>query len=381
MNLQGYDPFAGQNIELDISDGQIVKLSPIDSNENLAHISYGLIDIQVNGYEGLDYSSGDLSTEQIKNFVHTLAAHGVTQHFPTIISSSHEDMKAAIQTILEAVESDPLIAAAIPGIHLEGPYLSPVDGPRGAHSKRFVRDPDVQEFASMHKEARGMIRLLTLAPERRGAGDLISYARKQGIVVSLGHTAASPEEVHEAAKQGATLATHLGNGSHAEIPRLRNYIWAQLADEKLAISMITDGYHLPEDVIKSFYKVKGPEKTLLTSDVAPMGGLAPGSYKWKDLDVTVHEDGHLSQTGTPFLAGSGHLLDHCLSHFIATTGVSESEALSLVSRNPKRLFGLNRGEGSIRPGTVADLVLFEKTEKRAIIPIQTIVNGVTIYEH
>lgn len=377
-SLDGYDPVAEQHVSLMIHDGHITAVSPIDTGDTLPNISYGFVDIQVNGYKGLDYSSGSLTAEQLRDLVYTLARHGVTQHFPTIISSSHEDTQASIKIIVDAVENDPLLAAAIPGIHLEGPYISSVDGPRGAHSKQFVRDADVQEFASMEDAAKGMIRMVTLAPERNGSMELISYLRKRGVLVSIGHTAALPEEIHAAAEQGATFSTHLGNGSHADIPRLQNYIWAQLADERLTISIITDGYHLPEDVIKTFYKVKGPEKTLLTSDVAPMGGLDPGAYKWKDLSVTVYDDGHLGQTGTGFLAGSGHLLDDCLSHFMATVGVTDAEALSLVTAVPKQVFDLDKGWGVLKPNTPANLVVYEKTDG-AVVPIKTILNGEIIY--
>ena len=148
----------------------------------------------------------------------------------------------------------------------------------------------------------------------------------------------------------------------------------------MSASIISDGYHLPEDVLKVFYRVKGNEGTILISDVAPMGGLEPGSYKWKDLDVTVHEDGHLSQTGTPFLAGAGHMLDHCVSHFMRTVGTESSETLQLVTRNPKRLLDMDIGYGKLMTGVPANLMLFEIKEESTLTPLKTIIHGESVYD-
>lgn len=379
MKMKGYDPIREKQIEILINDGKIDEVNEIFSEEDLPCVSYGFVDIQVNGYNGLDYSSGDFSADQIRSLIEILARHGVTQHFPTIISSTNEEMKRSVRIIRGAREESPLVASAIPGIHLEGPYISDEDGPRGAHGKEFVRDADLDEFMSIFDDSKGLIRLVTLAPERKNVRELIQFLKKNNVVASIGHTAASSQEIHEAVKHGVELSTHLGNASHARIPRLNNYIWAQLADSRLAMSLISDGYHIPDDVLKVFYAVKGEDKTILISDVAPMAGYVPGSYKWKSLELTVHEDGHLSQTGTSFLAGAGHLLDHCISHFVSTIGISVQEALRLVTRNPKKLFGLDNGFGEIKAGTTANLVFYTEDENRAVLPVKTVLNGDIVF--
>ncbi len=181
-------------------------------------------------------------------------------------------------------------------------------------------------------------------------------------MVAIGHTAASAEEIERAVDAGARLSTHLGNGSHAMIPRLKNYIWEQLAEDKLTAGIITDGFHLPPSVVKVFARVKGLDRLILVSDIALLGGLKPGIYKWDALDVEVFPDGHLGQPGTTYLAGAGHLLNWDIAHFIRFTGHKLAETIRLCTVNPARFLKLGSLYGRLERGAPANLVLFEYEE-------------------
>ncbi|SDM82795.1 N-acetylglucosamine-6-phosphate deacetylase [Paenibacillus sp. yr247] len=146
------------------------------------------------------------------------------------------------------------------GIHLEGPYVSEEDGPRGAHDKAYVRDPDWEEFAQWQEASGHRIRLVTLAPERKGAIHFIKMLKEAGVAVSIGHTCASLDVLEQAVAAGATLSTHLGNASHPVLPRHPNYIWNQLAEDRLWGTFIADGHHLSPAVLKAMLRAKRDQK-------------------------------------------------------------------------------------------------------------------------
>jgi N-acetylglucosamine-6-phosphate deacetylase len=243
-------------------------------------------------------------------------------------------------TLQTACADDPVVGAAVPGYHLEGPFIAPDDGPRGAHPKEHVRDPDRDEFARLQDAAGGRIRLVTLAPERPGALGLIEYLIKGGVVVAIGHTAATPQQIREAVSLGARLSTHLGNGSHAVLPRHDNYIWAQLAADELWASYIPDGHHLPASVVKSIVRVKTPGRAIITCDASSLAGLPPGRYREWGAEFEVQPGGKVVVPGTPFLAGSGVFTDTCVAGAIRMAGVSLAEAIDMASVRPRELLGL-----------------------------------------
>ncbi|HWP68601.1 MAG TPA: hypothetical protein VN437_04810, partial [Rectinemataceae bacterium] len=297
-----------------------------------------------------------------------------------------------LRTITRARRASPLIDSAIAGVHIEGPYISGDDGPRGAHDPRYVRDPDFEEFLEWQDAAEGLIRIVTIAPERDGAMDFIEKITKTGVVAAIGHTAASPEEIREAIAAGCTLSTHLGNGSHASLPRLKNYIWEQLAADSLRAGIISDGFHLPEAVVKVLARAKGMDRLILVSDVALLGGYPAGLYKWGNLDVEVFKDGHIGLPGTSFLAGAAHLLDWDIPTFMRFTGATLGDTIRLCTVNPARLLfpgalpaastvdqsnaSPTTSPGSLAVGAPADIVLFrhEKDDKRLNI-LKTLIHG------
>ncbi|MBD3308069.1 amidohydrolase family protein [candidate division KSB3 bacterium] len=359
MKYQGISALTHQPVEISVQAGSIETITPLTAvADDLPYIAPGWLDMQVNGYQGSDYSLDDFSIDHLHKITESLAASGTTQHVPTIVTSPRPRLLRTLRLLAEAMETSPDLAAAIAGIHVEGPYISDEDGPRGAHDPSYVRNPDVEEFQEWQDAARGAIKIVTIAPEREGALAFIRAVSATGVIVALGHTAADPEQIQAAVEAGARLSTHLGNGSHAMIPRLKNYIWEQLAADELMAGLITDGFHLPQSVVKVFVRAKGLKRLILVSDVALLGGCQPGVYKWGNLDVEVFADGHLGLPGTSFLAGAGHLLDWDIAHFINFTGYDLADTLPLCTTHPARVLHLEHSFGTLEVGAPANVVLF-----------------------
>jgi len=358
VTIEGISAFSGEALKIAVEGSKIIEVERTGAGRQLPFVSPGFFDLQVNGYRGLDYSAPDLDAGAVTGIIEALAASGTTQHLPTIITNPKERIVRNLRVIAALRRQSSDAAAAMPGMHIEGPFISAEEGPRGAHSVRFVRSPDLDEFEAWQEAADGAIRIVTLAPELPGALAFIEQIAKRGVVAAIGHTAASPEQIRDAVSAGATLSTHLGNGSHAMLPRLKNYLWEQLAADGLAASLISDGFHLPPAVIKAFSRAKGLDRIVLVSDVAVHGGRAPGQYTWGELPVEVHADGHLGIPGTEFLAGAGHLLDWDLAKFIEATGCELGDAVRLCTTSPARLLGMT-GADFPTAGAEANIVLFD----------------------
>ena len=301
----------------------------------------GLIDLQVNGYAGHDVNADDVDVETITELTRALWSQGVTTYLPTVITASEEKITHVLAVIAAARRSDPLLAHSIAGIHVEGPSLAADDGPRGAHDARHLRDPDISELGRWQQAAGGLVRIVTLAPERAGAADYIASATAWGVRVSLGHCTPAPEQVRSAVDAGATLSTHLGNGTHAQLPRHPNHLWTQLAEDRLTAMLIADGHHLPAETLTVMIRAKTPGRCVLTSDSAALAGSGPGVYSTPvGGSVEVRADGSLRLPGTDLLAGSGSSLRGCLDWATAHLPVDPEDLLSMATTTPARLLGL-----------------------------------------
>src|SRR5262249_4955354 len=195
---------------------------------------------QSSGCDGHSFSSEELTVDSIRHVVAACRKHGISGLCPTLITNSFAALAHGFRTLREACAGHHEIDRAVPAFHLEGPYISAEDGPRGAHPRRHVRPPDWDEFRRLQDAAGGRIRPATLAPEHDGALPFIERLAAAGVVVALGHTAASAARIRDAVAAGACLSTHLGNGAHAVLPRYDNYIWEQLAEDRLWASIICD---------------------------------------------------------------------------------------------------------------------------------------------
>ncbi len=358
MRYQGLSCQTGKPVAVDVEGNAIVSVRQTQYRSGMPWLCSGFIDMQVNGYAGLDYSSPALSTADVETIARTIAVSGTLRHYPTIITSARETICRNCGIIADAFRHIPLVRTAVGGIHIEGPFISPENGPRGAHDPAFVRLPDFDEFLEWQEKAEGLIRIVTVAPELEGALQFIEKLAAMGVLASIGHTGASPERIREAVAAGAKMSTHLGNGSHSTLPRLKNYLWEQLASDELSASIICDGFHLPDAVIKSFARIKGMSRLVLVSDVAFLAGSAPGVRQWGNMKVEVHADGHIGLAGTEFLAGAGHLLDRCIARFIGATGATVPETVALCTTNPGGLLGLPSSAYSLDAGNPANLVAF-----------------------
>lgn len=357
--FQGISAFTNEPVEIKVHEEYIQRVSPFKTKDHLPYISPGFLDIQVNGYMGNDYSLEEFSTGQMSKIISHLNRSGTTQHVPTIITSPRERILRNLRMITQAIRESEDIAHAIAGIHLEGPFISPKDGPRGAHNAAYVRPPDLNEFEQWQEAAEGRISIVTLSPEWEGAIEFIKAISSTGVTAAIGHTSASPDLIRAAVEAGARLSTHLGNASHPMIPRLKNYIWEQLAEDRLMAGIICDGFHLPKSVVQVFTRTKGLDRLILVSDAAYLGGLNPGLYKWNDVDVQVFDDGHLGLPGTEALAGAAHLLDWDISRFMEFTGYALKETIPLCTQNPARFLRSPDNYGRLEPGAPANLVLFD----------------------
>ncbi|WP_326640426.1 amidohydrolase family protein [Nonomuraea fuscirosea] len=367
----------GRCVRVELDGSRIAAVSDLTDvgGTSDALILPGLVDLQVNGYGGLDFNAPDLSPGDVSDLVRELWRRGTTTLCPTIITAPEAAIVRNLRVIAAAREADPLVRHAIPAVHVEGPYLAAEDGPRGAHDARHLRDPDLAEFARWQEAAGGLVRIVTLAPERPGAAGYIAGLARQGVIASIGHTAATPADIEAAVRAGARLSTHLGNGAHTMIRRHPNHLWAQLAEDRLAATFIADGHHLPADTFTVMLRAKGVGRSLLVSDSVAMAGRAPGDYTTPvGGRVTVRRDGRVTLPGGELLAGSGSSLLECLAWAVTRTEVDLGTAVRLAAANPSRLLGLDRGR--VEPGAPADLIV---TTPDLSSVLHTFVNGVPVH--
>ena len=234
----------------------------------------GFIDLQLNGYLGVDFSSEQLTREQCNETLHALLAKGgALAIVPTVITSSLAAYEHTLPMLADAIE-DPQFEGRLLGIHMEGPFLSPEPGAIGAHPVEHTVNPCDGGIALLDRWqalARGHLIVMTIAAERPGAAELTAHAVSKGLTISLGHHLARAEHIKACADAGATLLTHLGNGCPGQIDRHANHIWPSLADDRLTAMLITDGQHLPPEAIRTMVLAKGVRRTIITSDVSPLG--------------------------------------------------------------------------------------------------------------
>lgn len=387
INYLDYSPIA-----IEIAEGKIVnvkRLNKLSKDHEQFIISPGLIDIQINGYNAVSFSLDDrpagdledesvLTTDDVKKVTEAFWRQGVTTYFPTLTTNSQQLLLKNFTTLAKA-KNDPSLLGSIPGFHLEGPYISAVDGYRGAHPKEYVRKPDWNEFLEMYKAADEKILLVTIAPEIDGSFEFIKMCREKGIVISLGHHNGSSNKIKQAIDNGAGLATHLGNGCAGLINRHDNPIWAQLADDRLMISIIADGFHLPPEILQVFFNAKGYEDIILISDMTSFAGLPPGEYKIKTGEtIEKTNGGNLRFSGQEGgLYGSASPLFQGVGHIMKITGCNLAKAIQMATLNPARLHNLN-DRGRLEPGKRADLILFTMEDFNMKIR-KTIVKGNIVF--
>ena len=351
-----------EQVEVLFAEGRITSVRELPGDPQAAtaarqtFLAPGLVDLQVNGCERSEFVSSNLDVEQVLAIGAAQIRFGVTRFCPTVTTNSFARLAASLTILAQATDQSRQFRRICAGFHVEGPYISAQDGPRGAHPLEHCRPPDWNEFCRLQQAANGQIRLLTLSPEYPGADEFIRQTVGSGVRVAIGHTAANSDQIKRAVDAGASLSTHLGNGAHGQIRRHPNYLWDQLAEDRLIASLIADGHHLPPAVIKSFVRCKTPERVILVSDVTGMAGMPAGRYASDSLgEVEVMDDGRLVVAGqTQYLAGASRPLIDGLANVVNFAEVDLAEAVRMASSRPADFIGCSVNQ--FRVGDPADFI-------------------------
>tara|TARA_B100001175_G_C19499640_1_gene637353 strand:+ start:1373 stop:2587 length:1215 start_codon:yes stop_codon:yes gene_type:complete len=377
FSISGTNYTNNKPVLIEFEQGKISKIIHPKKTADISElfVAPGLIDIQINGFFGVDFSGPDLTVEDVKKATKALWRAGVTSYFPTIITSEFSRMKENFTVLAKAME-DPEIGNSIPGFHLEGPYISPINGFRGAHLEKYTRKPDWQEFLDLQNAAKNNIKLITLAPELDGAIPFIKKCVDNGVIVSLGHHNGSVSQIRDAVNAGARMATHLGNGCANMINRHYNPLWPQLSEDLITPSIIADGFHLTREEVRTFYKTKGADNIILVSDALDLAGLPPGEYIRGERKLLLTPD-VVKFPDINALAGAASPISRCIEVMMEFTQCGLAEAITMACTNPAKMFSLNH-LGAIIPGKRADLILFSMVGNKIEIQ-KTFVNGKAVY--
>jgi N-acetylglucosamine-6-phosphate deacetylase len=325
------------------------------NEEKALWITPGLVDLQVNGAGGVDFSNPDTSLDALSAADRALAARGVSRYCPTLITRDAAALLAAVRRLGEA-----WMRGAMPGavaLHLEGPYVSGEEGYRGIHQARFTRDPDPAELARLQEACGGRIRIVTLAPERPGARDLIRAGTARGVIFSMGHSRATRGEISAAVQAGLSMSTHLFNGCPQVMERHANVVFSQLAEDRLRACFIADGRHVPLHVLKIALRAKGTARSILVSDMAPLSGLPDGEYRMEG-NAVVMENGGIWVKGSYLLSGAALPLDRDVEVLAREPEPGIEAALLMATDNPAAVLGLETA-ADLRPGRRGPLAVFQ----------------------
>lgn len=375
----GYDALRGENILLEYNSVIQIADDLVQPADGLPYLAPGFIDLQVNGFDGVDYNSPDTTHEDIARSLRTQFAAGTTRLLPTVITGSREGMLGSLKN-LYAAKLALAEGVAIEGFHVEGPHIAGEDGPRGAHPKQHVRPPDVDEYRRWQEATDGHIKLVTLAPEWPEAPDYIEALVRDGVTVAIGHTAAQREHIQAAVAAGATLSTHLGNGAHSMMARHPNYLWEQMAEDRLNADFIVDGIHIGEAFLKVALRAKGIERSILVTDASSPAGAKPGRYMLGDQPVDLTEDDRVVLAGQTRLAGSALKMHRGVENLMRIAGLTLTEALTMATRNPARVGRISGRQRGLTAGERADFVVFDfDAEAKKITVRETWIGGSCFY--
>ncbi|MBI2931118.1 MAG: N-acetylglucosamine-6-phosphate deacetylase [Planctomycetes bacterium] len=335
-----------------------------------ARVLPGLIDLQVNGAFGKTFSAAGL--EEIVEVARGLARLGTTGFLATLVSLPAARLLEALGRLREAAGDD--AGAGILGAHLEGPFLNPQRA--GAHREESIRPPNLVEFSKLATAGDGVVRMMTVAPEVKGAVSLIAAGVKRGMVMAVGHTSAGAADLEEAVRAGATVVTHLFNAMAPFHHRHENAVAAALIDDRLTCTCIYDRHHINRAAMMIARRCKPPGRLMLVSDATAALEAPEGAFQVEGRRYVV-KGGQVTVHGTQTLGGSAVSLLQGVRQLAEDLGLPLEEAWRMASAVPAGVLGLDRIKGEIAVGYDADMVVLEKDwSLRA-----TVVRGTIAYGH
>lgn len=340
--------------------------APADFDFGEALITPGLIDLQLNGGLGHDFTR---QPDTVETVAEALPRWGVTGFLPTFITAPLETYRAALNYLRDRPQSR---GATVLGAHLEGPYLNPQF--KGAHEAALLREPSLPEVRQLVEA--GPLRMMTLAPEEPGSLELIGWLSERGVLLAGGHSGATYEQGQAAIESGLRCATHLFNAMPPLHHRKPGLVGAVLDNGQVWANLIVDGIHLHPATVRMIYRLKGWERLTLVTDAMAGLGMAPGRYDLAGQAVVVDGISARLAESPDTLAGSILTLNGAVQNMIKFTGCPPHEAVGMASLNPARLLGLDDRKGRLAPGYEADLVVFSPRFE----PILTLVAGEVVFE-
>jgi N-acetylglucosamine-6-phosphate deacetylase len=332
-----------------------------------ATLAPSFFDIHIHGAAGHDVM--EATPQALAAIGSFLATRGTARFLATTVTAPIDATLRAVAGLAKLIASPPTEGAVPLGIHLEGPFLS--HAKRGVHPPAFLLEPDIALFDRIYDAAEGRVRLMTLAPELRGAAQLAAHATARGVRISVGHSNATAAETRAAIASGATSATHTFNAMRTLDHREPGILGTVLTDDSLFAELICDGIHSAPEMTKLWWRAKGPERAILVTDAMSATGMPDGEYRLGEFTVQV-ANGRAMSEGV--LAGSVLTLDRALANFLAFTGATLDQGLRLLTGNPASLTGFESEAGSLAPGSAANLVAVSQDGHLAA----SFVNGVKV---
>jgi len=304
-------------------------------------VSGSFVDLQVNGYGGVDFNQDDLDAAALHRACERLEADGVGGILATIITDDLGVMCRRLSAIASLRERDPLARRLVEGIHIEGPFLNESDGYRGAHPRDAIRPADVESMTRLLDAAGGLTRVVTLAPERDAAMKVTRFLATKGIVVSAGHPDATLDELRGAIDAGLSLFTHVGNGCPMLMHRHDNIVQRALSlADRLWLCFIADGAHVPFTPLGNYLKLAGYDRCLIVTDAIAPAGLGPGRYKFGRWDLVIGEDMVSRAPDRSHFVGSGVTMKQSAENLRQALGLPEAVIRKLTLDNPRSAAGL-----------------------------------------
>ncbi len=301
------------------------------------------IDLQVNGRVGVSFTDSELTEEGVLKVVETLRDGGTEGFLATIVTCSDATAVHDLVVIRRAMRKYPECAKRIIGFHMEGPFLSNVPGYSGAHNKKYTRDCDTATFDRWMDASDGLIKIVTIDGDRKNAVEFTRHATAAGTVVSLGHTTTwKTEDLNRLADAGAKTCTHLGNALPNELPRHHNMIWTALANPRYTPMFISDGFHLPKEMLHCYVRACPLDRLVTVSDCSRIGGLPPGRYERHGHVSILEPNGFIRSPATNSLDGSSCLIGQCVETLMSPeVGLSFADCRKIAHDNPLRLIGMS----------------------------------------